>query len=75
MAQHVGRQLDDVRRHDVVAAAGQGQGAGAEDQVDRGARAGAEGHVARDVAAGRSRPGRRVAPTRRTAYSMSSGST
>ena len=50
MSQHVRRQLDDVVRHDVVAAAGQRQGSRAEDEVDRGARAAAEGQVAADGA-------------------------
>ena len=55
MAEDVGREGDDVGRQDVAAAVEEGHGAGAVDEVDRAARAGA----VRDVASrGRARPSR-----------------
>ena len=72
VAHDVERHVEHVLRQDVVAAAHEGQGPRGQDQVDRGARAGAEGEVALEVGqpealrvAGRRREADRVLDERR----------
>ena len=67
VAQHVGREVADVREHHVRPAAQQRQRAGGLDQPDRPTRAGAVLHVAGQVVQAPARPGLRVASASATA--------